>query len=286
MFREKKLCDDSPRLESGGFYGQAESLSSQATNVFRSIEVSIKVNMTAWTSEDTDIQGHLLSMSTGATRLTRIGRVHLHKLPASFFRFARQFAKKLRPRGIGNAVGQAMIMGHMVDVQVFHADDSKAINNLAAFLMREVVTSELNPLVYTSDNLAMLPTLRRTLSKFAVLALHTGKGFLFLAKEAGIGYFFSIAESSERLQANINTDLSSNRFKSFRLTLATQRDVPLAGRGALHGTGFDFALDGAVIDHLDTPNLGKCHTVIVGDGKARLGEGEGVVAVTSTKTVE
>jgi len=55
------------------------------------------MNMTAWTIEDADIQGHLLPMSTGAACLTRIGRIDFDELPASFFRFAGQFGEELRP---------------------------------------------------------------------------------------------------------------------------------------------------------------------------------------------
>jgi hypothetical protein len=47
---------------------------------------------------------------------------------------------------------------------------------------------------------------------------------------------------------------------------------------------FDFAFDLAMVDHVDTTNLGEADAVIVGDGEPRLREGKGVIAVLATKT--
>src|SRR6266702_1260026 len=98
--------------------------------------------MTARTIEHSDIQGHLLPMSTYATCLTRIGRIDFDKRSASFFRFARELSKEGRPRGICNAFGQTVMMNHSVDLQVFHTDDTETIYDLAAFLVGEVVSSQ------------------------------------------------------------------------------------------------------------------------------------------------
>src|SRR5207248_1971032 len=158
-----------------------------------------------------------------------------------------QFAEKFRPRGIGNAFGQTMIVNHSVHMKVFHADHPKAIDDLSRLLMSEVISTERDTLVHTRYNLAMLVPLGGPLCQLALLTLHTGKGLLFLAEKARIGYVFSIGESRKGLQANINTDLSSNRFKSFRLTLTREGDVPLASRGAADRASFHFALDGTMI---------------------------------------
>src|SRR5437588_1182415 len=234
--------------------------------------------MTAWTSEDTNIQGHGLSMSTGATGLTRVGRVHFDKLSPSFFRFARQFAEELRPRGIGNAFGKAMVMGHTINVQVFHANRTETVYDLPRLLVSEVVTPELDTLMYPRDNLAVFSPFRRALRKLTMLALHLCQGFLFLPEKAGMSNLLSIGESSKGLQADVNAHLSSNRFKPLRLTLATKRDVPLAGRGTVHRTRFDFAFHRTVVDHLDAANLGEAYTFIVRHTKAALREGETIIS--------
>ena len=61
-------------------------------------------------------------MSTGAARLTRIGRIDFDERSASFFRFARELGKECRPRGICNALGKTMIVNHAVDLQVFDTE--------------------------------------------------------------------------------------------------------------------------------------------------------------------
>src|SRR5947209_19871342 len=99
---------------------------------------------------------HLLPMVTPAAILGCIGRIHFDEGSPSFFRFGGQTRKELRPRGIGNALGKTMVMNHTVDMQVLDTDGAEAINNLAAFLMREVVSSERNAFMHTSDSAAVL----------------------------------------------------------------------------------------------------------------------------------
>ena len=78
---------------------------------------------------------HDVPMLTPAAILGGIGRIHSNITPASFFRFAGQFAEKFRPTRIMNAFRQTMIMRQAVDVQVFHTDDPIGIDDLATFLM-------------------------------------------------------------------------------------------------------------------------------------------------------
>src|SRR5438270_11473606 len=108
---------------------------------------------------DTLTQRHLLPMVTRAALLRCIGWVDLDELSASFFRFARQLREKGRPRCIMNAFCQAMVMGHTVHMQVFHADDTETVNDLSTFLMGKALTPESDTLVNSCDHLAMLPPL-------------------------------------------------------------------------------------------------------------------------------
>ncbi len=247
--------------------------------------------MTAWTIEDPDIQGHLLPMSAGATGLTRISRVNSKVLSPSFFRFGEELAEKFRPRGIGNAFGKAMVMGHAVHVKVFYRNHPETVYDLAALLMGEVVPSERNPLMNSGNYFAMLAPLRRPLSQLAMLALHFCQGFLFLAKEARVANLFTGGERGKGLQAYVYPYLLGVFWQAFRFALTREGHVPFSCRTTLHGTGFHLALDRPVVDHLDTPNLGKGHTVIMGgrpgDGEnteARLGKGEGVISLLALET--
>src|SRR6266568_2560559 len=117
------------------------------------------MSMTAGTSEDPLTQWQGLSMSTLAAHLTRIGRIDFDEHPASLFRFARELGKEGRPRGIGNALGKTMILGHGLHLQVFHTDKPISIDDLAACLMGEVLTPPGNPLMHASHDFAMLASL-------------------------------------------------------------------------------------------------------------------------------
>ncbi len=237
------------------------------------------MSLTAGTIEDSHIQRHLLAMSTDAACLTRIGRVDSHVVPASFFRFAGQFAEKLRPGGIGNAFGETMVVGHAVDVQVFYSNHAVVIDDLAAFLVREVVASEGNPFMHASHNFAMLATLGCVFGEFAMLALRLSQRLLFLAKEARVLNLCAIRESRERLESDINPYLGGKFRQSLRFAFNRKRNIPLARRRTMHRTRFEFPLDGSVIDHLDRTHFGEAHPLIMGDAKAALGKGEGVIAV-------
>src|SRR6266851_2698545 len=110
------------------------------------------MNSTARTSEYPDIKRHLLAMSTPAACLACIGGIDFDERSASFFRFARELGKECRPRGICNAFGKTMVVGHPGHLQVFDTDDPKLIDDLAAFLMGEVLSPPRNPFMHTGDH--------------------------------------------------------------------------------------------------------------------------------------
>jgi hypothetical protein len=222
-------------------------------------------------------------MVTPAALLRCIRGVHLYELSASFFRFAGQVREKGRPRGILNALGQTMSMHHAVDLQVFHADDAETVYDLPTLLMRKVIPSERDPFMHTSYHLAMLPVLRCPFRKLGVFALDTSQSLLFLAEKAGILNFMSIRQRSECLESYINTHLGSDFWEALGLTLRREGHVPFARPAPTNRTRFHLALDGTVRDHLDTANLGKCHTIIKGEIEPTLREGETIVAVMATK---
>jgi len=235
------------------------------------------MNMTAGTIVYPFRERHLLAMSTPAACLTRIGRVHSDILPASFFRFAGQFAEKFRPRGIRNALGKTMIMGHTVHLQVFHTDDPIAIHKAAAFLVREVVTPERDPLMDASDSFAVLPPFGRTLCKLTVLALHLGKGFFFLTEKAGVGDLFTGGESGKGLEPYVNADLFGAFRQALGFDFARERSVPLAGAALLDGEGFDLALQRAMQDELDMPNARSKELALLVKLKAKLWIREAII---------
>ena len=237
------------------------------------------MSMTARTIEYTFRERHLLAMSTIAACLGGIGRVDSNVSSASFFRFAREFAEKFRPRGVCNALGQTMMVNHPVHMQVFDTDHTEPVDDLPGLLMGEVISTEPSPFMDTRHDFTVLAPFRSAFSQLSMLALDFGQGFLFLAEKAGVTYFFTIAERSKRLQSHVNAYLSSNRVKSLRLALARKADVPFARTAPAESASLDLSLDLAVVDHLDTANLGEGHTVIMRETEATLREGEAIIAV-------
>ena len=217
-------------------------------------------------------------MSTSATILGGVRRVDLDELSASFFRFARQVRKEGRPCHVTDALCQTMSVQHPIDVQVFHTNDAKAINYLTRLLMGKVVSFELDPLMNTCDDCAMLATFRGALRKLGVFALCFCQCFLFLAKETRVLNLFCIREGSKCFESHINPYLLVAFGQAFGFTLTRKGEVPFACTGTMNSSSFDGATHRTMVHHFDGADFGEGHAVIMGDAKAALRIGEGVIA--------
>jgi hypothetical protein len=253
--------------------------------------IAVDDQLTAGTLIGSFRQGHLLPVSTPAACLTGIGRIDLHELPASLFRFAGQFTEELRPGRVTNAFSQTMVVSHAVDVQVFDADDPKPVSNLPTFLMSEGITLEGDPLMHTRNHLALFGSFLGTLLKCGELALHARQVLLFLTEKARVRNLLSCRKARKGFESNVNPHAFGTFRQTFGFALDRERDVPLASRGTLDSTRFDLALNWAMVDHLDATDLGETDTVIrlpspadnMGETEARLWEGEGVIPVLPLK---
>jgi hypothetical protein len=244
------------------------------------------MSMTARTMEYPNIQGHLLSMSTGAARLARIGRIDSNVLSPSFFRFGVQLTEEGRPRGICNAFGKTMVVSHTVNVQILNGNDAERVHDLTAFLVRKILPPEGDALMHTGYSLAMLAARWFPFGKPGMLALHFGQGLLFLAEKVRVVDLFPSRERSERLESDVYPYLLATLWQAFWLAFNREGRIPFARRRAMDGTCLDLATDGTMIDHLDAANLGEAHTVIVCDAEARLREGETVIASIALESRE
>jgi hypothetical protein len=150
-------------------------------------------------------------------------------------------------------------------------------------LVSEVITPEFDTLMDTSHDFAMFAPLRRSLRQLSVLALYANQLLFFLAEKPGVLNFFGIGEGSKALEPDVNTHLLRSFRQAFRLTLARKTDVPLASRGTMHSTRLHLPRNLPMIDHLERAYLGKRYPIIMGDTKARLWEGETIVASIALK---
>ena len=240
--------------------------------------------MTTGTIEYSLTERHLLAMSAPAASLARIGWIHSNVQSPSFFRFGVQLTEECRPRGITNTLGKTMIVYHAVDSEVFHADDPVDIDDLTAFLMGEVVSSEFDTLMHASNCLTMLATLWRAFGKLTMLTLDFGKGLFFFTKEARVSDLFTCGERGKGLETYINADLGRYFRQSLRFAFYRKGDIPLASRGTVNGAGLDLALDWTMVDHLEGADLREYHAVIMRDAKTTLRECEAIVAPIALET--
>ena len=118
--------------------------------------------------------------------LRGIGRVDGKYLTTSTFSLRRKNRTKLRPCGVTDALGKAMIAEHIPDAQFFDGDDAEAIDNTACVLMAEVVPPVADTLMDTRDDLARLFSLTAPTLLLREFALCFGEGLLFLAEEARV----------------------------------------------------------------------------------------------------
>lgn len=124
-------------------------------NILSGIQITVYRKEAARAMIGSFRQRHLLPMVAPAAILRRVGRVDLDKLPASFFRFARQLGEKGRPCRVSNAFCQTMSMYHAVDMQIFNGYHPEAVNHLAALLMGEVISSKGDTLMHPRYHFAM-----------------------------------------------------------------------------------------------------------------------------------
>src|SRR6266571_2017144 len=223
-------------------------------------------------------QRHDLPMMTPAAILRSIGRVHSDVAPASFCRFAGQFAEKFCPGRVVNAFCQVMMMHHPVDVQIFNRNDARTIHDLAAFLMGEIVPLELDPFMDTGDGLAMFATFRGPLCQLAMLALDAGKLLFFFPEKARVFNLSPIREGSKGLQSHINAYLIGLFRQSLRATFNRERGVPLASTAFLKSEGFDLPSYGPVHDDLHMTDASKCQLALSIDLETELRVGEAIIA--------
>jgi hypothetical protein len=179
-----------------------------------------------------------------------------------------------------------MVMEHPVDCQIFYRDKPKMIDYLSAVLMREVLAFEANPFVGSGYSLAPNPTLRRAFSLFGKLALHFGKSFFFLAKEARIFNLSTIREGGEGVQPDINSNLFRVFWQYFRFAvLTTETDVPFAGGRTGYRTGFDTTLYRSMQHNANVSYFGQNEfTAFELTARRGLWESDAIVSAISLET--
>jgi len=102
--------------------------------------VSIQRQPTASAGVDPFSQRLFLAVSTLTTVLRRVGWIDRNHRSTSIGCFVCELCGTLRPRGVLNTLGQAVVMHHLIDRHIFDGDQGKPIDEASALLMGKVPT--------------------------------------------------------------------------------------------------------------------------------------------------
>jgi len=256
-----------PRGYSRGLLGVRQALSSQSYNVQRGIMVPVE-NQAA-TGAAMHSVGQLLTgaMTAVGACLRGVGGVHRDQATTSIFRFVRQVRDELPPRCIMDGLRKAVVVDHGVDREVFDGNDVMPVDDLAAFLMREVRASIGDALMDARHHLTALAACGRgalTLPRpwfLTQAALGTGQVVLVAPEEAGVGELLTRRKGRELFKPHVNPDRRIRHGQ--RRGLAGERDKPLTRAGTAHATRLDGPSKRTMDDRLEAPDLGEEHPVTV-----------------------
>src|SRR5258708_31650261 len=179
---------------------------------------------------------------------------------------------------------QTMIVNHAVDHEVFYRNDAEMVHDFPALLMSEIVAPEGDTFMHPRHGFTVLAPFRCAFREFGVLALHLCQRLFFLAEKPGIGNFFTRREGGKRFESNVNAHGFRTLRQPLRFAFNREGGIPLASSRTSDRERFDLPAHRAMQDHLDMPTTRGRELALPVDLKTRLGEGERVVAVCSTKT--
>src|SRR5205085_2740191 len=94
------------------------------------------------------ILGHRLATDAG---LAGVAWVHGYRLPAGSFRLADENSNELATRGVANRLGQAVVLNHVLDPEVFVTDHVERHHQVMRGLVLEVAAYACDLLMQTCD---------------------------------------------------------------------------------------------------------------------------------------
>ena len=209
--------------------------------------VSVECQSATRTLMQTLREGFLLSMATLRTVLTRVGGVDRYHSLTSICCFVCEVGGKLRPSRIMNTLGEAMIVDHLVDRQVFDGNHIEAVDDASALLMREVAAPVGNPFMDSANNLAALRSLRCSSLRSRQLALRALQVFFVGAQELRAWRRLASGKGGKTQQPYVNAYGFAGQRQGVCLHLTGNRRVPFPGKGTmsyncgedgLYGTAF------------------------------------------------
>lgn len=186
--------------------------------------------------------------SAGAC-LTRATRVNLHELSASVFSFVGNQVEKGSPSGIPDRLRQHST-GKSLDVQIFDGNQAVIINQPTTNLVVKVCALVANVKVRALQKLNGFTSVIATFLSSGNLALCASQFRLGFSVPVWIVNLYSVAQSGECGQTNINADLFNRRGQRFWRAFNRKANVPASGF-ALDRDSLDSSLNGTMQLDLD-----------------------------------
>ena len=224
-------------------------------------------------------------LAAGGTHLACVARVNPYHLASSICSFVRSELDELTPGRIRNRLGEAMVLHHAPDVQLLKDDQAEPVNQLPAFLVREVPAQIPNALMNASHNTSLRRSLRASIPGCAQFPLGACKPTFLGPKESRIGNMLAVGARGEPVKAAIDTGHLRGHRQYLRFSLYGKAGEPFAGCAPRNIQRLYCSFDGPMEFNFNVANFGQSELVAL-DAKSSLRIGQAVVPETRPKARE
>lgn len=234
-------------------------------------------------------------IATGVAVLACVGGVDGNHLTESrairvtpgTFSLLRENGSPHGPGGVTDALGEAVIAEHSLDVQFFNGKDAVAIDQPAGRLMNKIMSSVADTLVDTGKNLVGPATLTASLLRLGLLSASLRQCLFVTAEEARVVHELAVGQGQKRVQARIKTNRLLGLWQEVIFLFHREADEPLRA-DPVDAARLDPADQRPVQAHLDCAvfvgDFGQTQTAAddrVADAGTRIAET--IVAVSLTR---
>jgi hypothetical protein len=174
-----------------------------------------------------------------------VGWVYQDHLAASVCRFVGQVLSQVSPAGVQNALREAVIAGHSVDLQLFQGNKIVPADQVVSEFIEKVPSAVGDVLVLALQGQDSLPAAAAAHLPPRDSALQGAESRLRLAVPARIFHYFIIAGCNQVMNANVHANRSSGWRKGLFIHFASKTGIPFP-RLPADAQGLDPAFDGPV----------------------------------------
>lgn len=217
--------------------------------------VSVEYQPTTEAGMDTLSQRLFLTMTTARTVLAGVRRVDRYKRSTGPCCLVREERSELRPCRILNTLGEAMVVYHAIDRQIFDGNDPKAIDETAAFLVGKVGTAVSNSFMHSRHNPPPFSAFWGSPGHCGEFTLGPLQVLFIGAQKLGTRRLFPCRKRRKAEEPYVNTHRLIYRRQGTDFYLTCNRHIPFACAGATNRTGFRRTFQRSMLDDPYGANL-------------------------------